>query len=124
MKIFGSFKDIEKSTTLKIIIPTFEVSVTPSSKTIQRGESTTYTLLLTPSSDFKGEVKFTMSGLPSEEASWDLILKDKKFAVREQTEFTIEITTTNRVQTGTYSLTLTAEGGGIKSQVNISLIIR
>ncbi|HEX3436845.1 MAG TPA: galactose oxidase-like domain-containing protein, partial [Pseudacidobacterium sp.] len=45
--------------------PDFSVAATPSSQAVSRGKSTSYTVSVTPSNGFTGNVSFSVTGLPS-----------------------------------------------------------
>ncbi len=100
------------------------MSVTPSSITILREETADYRVRISPSFDFQKEITFTLEGLPGEEVEWEMILSGNKIFIGEETEFILKISTTSKVELGTYPLTLTAEGGGIKTESRITLTIK
>jgi len=108
----------------QIVVPYYEVSISPTSVTINKEQTASYNIKITPSQDFSKEISFSISGLPSEEINWEINLKNKKFAVASEANLILEISTTKKTETGTYNLTLNIEGGGIKNQIALSLTIK
>ncbi len=49
--------------------PDFSITTSPSTRTVVRGNSTTYTITITPSAGFTGSVALSVSGLPSGSSS-------------------------------------------------------
>lgn len=51
--------------TLVVLAPDFSLSASPTSQTVQIGQSTNYAVTLTPVNDYAGTVNFSVSGLPA-----------------------------------------------------------
>jgi len=123
LEVYGESGKAEHSTTVTVTVPNFDFSVNPKTRTIRRGETATYTVELKPAFNFNEEVTFSLSGLPDAEASWKLTLLNNKIKVSGPMTLSLEVSTTKNVETGTYALTLKAEGGGIKLQEALTLVI-
>src|SRR5205814_1144539 len=52
------------STTVTLVVNSFSVSASPSSQTVTRGNSTNYTVTVTPINGFSGTVTLRVRGLP------------------------------------------------------------
>ena len=100
------------------------MSVSPSSRTIKKGETAEFKIKISPSFDFQREVTFKLEGLPGEYAEWEIVLSNNKIVIGSGTELILKISTDEKVETGTYPLILTAEGGGIKTEARITLTIK
>lgn len=124
LKITGKSGTAEHYQKVEIIVPNFEMSVSPSSTTIKKGETAVYKVKISPSFDFQKEIAFALEGLPGEYAGWKITLSAGKVAIGTETEFLLEISTDAKVEAGTYPLILSAEGGGIKTDSRITLTIK
>ncbi len=94
----------------------FSLSATPSSRTVRRGASTTYTVTVTPSGGFNSTVSFSVSGLPSgARASFS------PATVTGSGSTTMTVTTSST--RGTFPLTITGTGGGLKHTASVSLTV-
>src|SRR5207249_1565294 len=70
LTITGLSGALTHTTTVSLVIsvapiPDFTLSASPSSQTVSPGGSTSYTLTVSPSNGFSGQVTFSVSGLPS-----------------------------------------------------------
>ena len=88
----------------------FAISATPTSRTISRGQSTTYTVNLTSLNAFAGNVNLTVSGLPNR-SSASFSPNPVALTSGGTATSTLTITTQNNVQRGTFTLTITGSGG-------------
>src|SRR5262249_18663387 len=81
--------------------PDFALSSTPLTRTISPGDSTTYTISVTPSGGFNGAVNLAVSGLPDlATATFD------PNPMLESEASTLTITTEGTVVPATYTLTI------------------
>jgi serine protease AprX len=104
--------------TLVVINGDFAISVTPMSRTIDRGATTTYTVTITPQG-FTGAVSLTLTGLPSRAAG-----TFNPASVTGSGTSVLTVTTERNVQKATRTLTITGSGGGHTHSVNVTLIIQ
>jgi hypothetical protein len=100
--------------TLVVTSPGFSLTVTPSSQTVSRGSSASFTVGIVPTGN---NVTLSISGLPSR--------TNASFSPNPAgSSSTLRISTQSRTPTGTYRLTITGSGGGKTSQVVITLTVR
>lgn len=123
LEIYGESGEAKHSTILTVIVPNLDFSIEPKTKTISKGESALYTIMLTSSFNFTADITFSLTGLP-EGASWEIVLPQNKLNLGNSINLILKIDTTSKVQSGTYNLTITAIGGGLKLQETITLIIK
>lgn len=93
--------------------PDFTISITPASRTITRGESTTYTVTVASVDGFLGYVALSVSGLPSG-AGYSLPSR-VSVPANGSAVATLTVTTTTSTPAGASTLTLTGTGNGTKS---------
>ncbi|RLF97485.1 hypothetical protein DRN58_08720, partial [Thermococci archaeon] len=98
--------------------PDFTISATPSSRTVVRGGSTTYTVSLTSQNGFNSSVSLGISGLPS-----GCTHNFNPGSVTPTGSSTLTVTTSTSTPTGTYTLTITGTGGGKTHSTQIELIV-
>jgi hypothetical protein len=113
--------------------PDFKIAVTPTSKTVVKGAATNYDLKITPVRKFKKALSLTVTGLPrGATASWQLpdgrslprrsrggpsvLPKGKKKAK-------LFVGTADSTPTGTYTVKVTAAGGGKKHSKRVKLTV-
>ncbi|HKS75404.1 MAG TPA: galactose oxidase-like domain-containing protein [Terriglobales bacterium] len=94
----------------------FSVSATPSSQTVAPSKSTTYTVTVTPSNGFNGNVTFSVSGLPSGASA-----VFNPTSVTGSGSSTMTVTTSSSTPTGTYPLTITATSGALMHTAQVTL---
>ncbi len=101
----------------------FGISVTPSTRTVLPGGSTTYSVSLTSISSFSGNVTLSVGTLPGQTSG----------SFNPQTVFipsggtgtaTLTVATTIGSPQGTFTLSITATGGGFTHSQNVTLIIQ
>jgi hypothetical protein len=94
----------------------FTLRAMPSSQSVPRGGSASYTVAVTPASGFSGPVSLSASGRPP----------------RSQVSFspnptpsssTLTVTTSNRTKTGTFTLKITGTSGSITSSTTVQLTV-
>ncbi|MEP6637332.1 MAG: PQQ-dependent sugar dehydrogenase, partial [Acidobacteriota bacterium] len=100
----------------------FSVNGSPSSQTVNPGNSTQYTITVTPSGGFTGNVGLVVTGLPTgatpsfNPASINITASNPGTSV-------LTISTTAATTPGTYPLTITATAGNLQHSTSVSLII-
>src|SRR5207249_1033977 len=97
----------------------FTLSATPSSRSVARGGSTTYSVSIARLFGFASSVSLSVSGLPRQpSASFS-----PASIANPGTASTLTINTNRPTSRGTYTLTITATGGGITRSVNVALVV-
>ncbi|HEX3436006.1 MAG TPA: galactose oxidase-like domain-containing protein, partial [Pseudacidobacterium sp.] len=84
----------------------FSVAAIPSSQTVSPGKSTNYTVSVTPSNGFTGNVSFSVTGLPSGATA-----SFTPTSVSGSGSSTLAVNTSSSTPTGTYTLTITGTDG-------------
>jgi hypothetical protein len=98
--------------------PDFSVAATPSSQTVSRGKGTSYTVSVTPSSGFTGNVSFSVTGLPSGATA-----SFTPSSVSGSGSSTLAVNTSSSTPTGTYTLTITATSGTLSHTTQVKLAV-
>ncbi|HZR16643.1 MAG TPA: S53 family peptidase [Verrucomicrobiae bacterium] len=106
------------SATLVVAPPDFSLSVTPGSRSVRRGNSTTYTVTVAGSAGFNGTVSLSVSGLPRNVRG-----TFNPSNVTGSGASTLTISTQNNTPRGTSTLTITGTSGSLSHSVNVSLTV-
>ena len=109
---FGAASSNEVSATPQIV-PDFWLSATPSSRTVRRGLSTSYTVTVAPTNGFAGTVTFSVSGLPSGASA----------AFNPSGSGSTTMTVTTSQTRGTFPLTITGTSGTLQRTTGVTLIV-
>jgi hypothetical protein len=100
--------------TVQAAAPDFNLSASPTTRTINRGTSTTYAVTVNRLNGFSPTVSLSVTGLPSRTSA--------SFSPNPATgSSTLTVTTNRRTSVGTYTLTVTATGGGLSRTVKVTL---
>ena len=96
----------------------FSLSASPGSRSIKRGQSTSYSITITRVNGFSGPVTFSLSVLPSGVTG--------TFSVNNTTgtSSTLSITNTGSATSATYTLTITGTSGLLTHTVTVTLTLR
>jgi uncharacterized membrane protein len=98
--------------------PDFSVSATPSSQTVVQGNSTSYTINVTPSNGFTGTVGLSVSGLPQgATASFN------PTSITTSGSSTLTVSTSSTTPVGSYPLTITATSGSLIHTATTTLLV-
>jgi uncharacterized repeat protein (TIGR01451 family) len=100
----------------------FAVSASPPSQTVNPGNSTTYTVTVTPAGGFTGSVALSVSGL-SVDATGGFIPSSLTITDSSAKSSVLTITTTSLTPPGTYTLNISATGGNLQHNTSVSLIV-
>ena len=102
--------------TLVVLVPDFSLSTAPASQVILVGQSTNYSVSLTPVNGYAGTVSFTIAGLP---AGAGATFTPASLTTSGTT--TLAITTNAATPPGTYPLTITGSDGTLTHTTSVSL---
>jgi Divergent InlB B-repeat domain/PQQ-like domain len=98
--------------------PDFTLDVSPSSQTVQAGNSTSYTATIAAVNGFAGAVTFSASGLPSgANATFN------PTSVTGSGSSTMTVTTASTTPTGTFTLTITGTSGTLRHTTTVALTV-
>jgi hypothetical protein len=122
--ITATYNGSSKSATLTVTPPSstgdFSVSLSPSSRTIRRGQNAQYTVTVASSGGFTGTVSFSASGLPSRSS-----VSFSPTSVSGSGTATMTVQTSNKTPTGTYSsVTVQGNSGSLAHTSNgVTLVV-
>jgi hypothetical protein len=102
--------------TASVSVTDFSLSVSPTSRSIKRGQITSYNITITRLNGFNGTVAFTVSGLPSNATA--------SFTASSSTSVTLKVSTSRSSPSGPYTLTITGTSGSLKHSIPVSLTLR
>jgi hypothetical protein len=96
----------------------YTLSVTPSSQSVTRGGSVTYTVVVTASGDFTGPVDLRVSGLPGTTSTLD------PPEVVDSGNSTLTVTTSGLTPCGNFPLTITGVSGttGMLNRITVATL--
>ena len=122
LTIAGSSGSLNHSTTVTLKVngpvPDFTISASPSSQSVTRGSSVSYTVTLGAVNGFNGAVNFSVSGLPSRVST--------NFSPNPLTgsgTTTLTITANHKGSTGSSTLTIKGTSGSLSHSTTVSLTI-
>src|SRR5207247_7570223 len=100
-----------------VVQPDFSLAASPASQTVSAGGSTSYTVTISPTGGFTGQVSLSVSGLPSGASG--------TFTPNPATaSSTFAVTTSASTPGGTYSLTIAGVSGGSPTHsTTVSLVV-
>jgi hypothetical protein len=99
--------------------PDVAVDVTPASAVITAGESTTYTVQVTPLNGFDGNVTLALTGLDGSQTSWSFTPSVLTGGGTSQ----LGIVTSSSTPAGNYALTVTASNGSVARSAAMALAV-
>jgi hypothetical protein len=118
--IRGTSGSITRTASVTLIVNgDFTIAASPTSRTVSRGGSTTYTVTITSGAGFSGPVTLAVAGLPM-----------RTTGIFNPTSLTgsgtsvLTVSTARNAQKGTRTLAITASGGGRTHSVNVTLQIQ
>jgi PKD repeat protein len=101
--------------------PDFIISVSPAKRQIQRGGSTSYTISVTPTNGFTGQVTLSVSGQPSGTTT---SFSPNPLNVSAPASSTLSIETSSTTPRGNNTLTITARSGTLTHTATAQLLIK
>jgi uncharacterized membrane protein len=118
-------KKLSHQTTVSLVVqrPDFAVSASPSSQTINQGDSTTYAVGIQRISGYSGSVAMSVSGLPSGASS----SFSPTTVPPTGSSSTLQVTTTSTTNTGTFTLTITGTDSAnnkLSHTTTVSLVVQ
>jgi hypothetical protein len=121
LTITGTSGTLTHSTSVTLVVqapaPDFTLSAAPTSQTVPRGASTSYTVSVKPVNGFTGSVSLSVSGLPNRTSA--------SFSPNPTTSSsTLSVQTNRRTSTGSYVLTITGTSGGLTRTTTVTLAVR
>ena len=96
--------------------PDFSMSVTPASQTVVVGNATSYTVTITPTGGFSGQVALNVDGLPAGATG---TFNPNPAAGSSS----LDVTTATTTPTGTYPLTVRGANGTLSRSAPATLVV-
>ena len=121
--ITGSSGVTTHSTNATLVVtpaPDFTLGVTPQSRTVDAGATTTYTVSVGSLNGFNGNVALTLSGLPSNVASGQVT----PGTVTGSGAATVSVNVLSSAPPGSYPFTVTGTSGGVSHSTTATLVVR
>ena len=121
LTVSGTSGSIAHSASVSLVIlaaPDFSIAITPSSRTVKRGSSTTYSVSISAQNGFTGSVSLSTAGLPSGATA----TFSKNPVVASGTS-TLTVKTSGKTTRGTFVFTVTGRSGTITHSVNGTLTV-
>jgi len=122
LTIIGTNGSLLHSVPVTLVVnptPDFGLSVTPSSQTVKRGASATYTVGVSSQGGFGGTVNLSVTGLPS-----GVTATFQPGSVPAPGTSTMIVKTTGRAARGTYTLTVTGMSGSTVHLATTTLVVK
>ena len=98
--------------------PTFTLSATPSSQSVQPGSSTTYTVSIAAQSGYTGTANLSVSGLPSGATG-----TFNPSSITGSGSSQLSVTTAGSTPAGSYPVTITADTSGLMKSTTVTLVV-
>src|SRR5204863_2427720 len=94
----------------------FAIAASPSSQTVTAGGATSYSVAISPTGGFSGQVTLSVSGLPSG--------ANGRFSPNPaSSSATLSVTTSTSTLAGTYTLTISGVSGSLTHTVTVTLVV-
>lgn len=100
----------------------FSISISPASRTVSAGGSTTYTVTATPQGGFTGTISLVASGLSGDSTT---SFNPTSIAITDASakSSTLTVNTTGATPPGTYNVSVTATSGNLQHSTSAQLIV-
>lgn len=124
LTLTGTSGSLLHSTPVTLVVnaaptPDFGISVTPSSQTVTRGSSTSYTVTMGALNGFTGTVSLSASGLPNHASA-----SFNPASVTSSGNSTLKVQTGSMTHTGTFALTITGTSGSLTHSTTVKLVVQ
>jgi hypothetical protein len=124
LTITGTSGSLTHSTTVTLVVNSagsanFSISASPSSRTVTRGNSTTYTVTVTAINGFNGTVALRVRGLPSNSTA-----TFNPSSVTGQGTSTMTVSTNTSTSTGTFTLRPRGTSGSVTHSTTVQLVVQ
>jgi hypothetical protein len=119
LTITGASGTLTHTTTATLVVngpPDFTLGASPSSQMVTQGGATNYSVVISPTGGFTGQVTLGVSGLP--------IGANGSFIPNPTTtSATLSVTTSTSTLAGTYTLTITGVSGALTHTTTVALVV-
>ncbi len=121
--VTGSGGGIQQNTTVTLTVtaaPSFTISASPASLSIQQGNQGNSTITTTISGGFNADIALSASGMPS---GVTVSFNPQTIPAPGAGSSTMTITVASNTVPGTYPITVTGSGGGIQQNTTVTLTV-
>lgn len=115
----GGTSNVVTQTVNNTVAASYSLSASPSSKTVSRGKSASFTISVTPTGGFTGNVQLSVSGVPSQSTSGFSVNP-----VAAGSTSTLTISTSRKTPKGRYTLTITGTSGSLTASTTVTLTVQ
>ena len=109
---------------IKPASPAFTLGASPTRTSVRRGSTARYTLTVTPTGGFAGDVALSVSGAPAKTTSTLSPAQVTFDSSGQSRTSTLTVGTTSSTPTGTFTLNVTAAGGGVTRTKAVTLQVK
>lgn len=126
LTITGTSGSLTHTTQVTLVVsastnPDFSLSASPASQSVTQNGSVSYSVTITPSNGFTGQVTLSVSGLASAKYSWS---PSQTPTISTSWTGTLTVSTTTSTKTGTATLTITATSSGLSHSTTVTLLVK
>jgi hypothetical protein len=104
--------------------PAFTLGASPTSTSVRRGATARYTITVTPTGGFTGEVALSVAGTPTKTTSALSPNRVTLSSSGQSASSALTVGTTRSTPTGTFTLNVTATGGGVSRTTPVTLQVK
>jgi hypothetical protein len=119
LTITGTSGALTHSAQVTLVVADFAIAMSPTSQTVRRRSSTSYTVSITPLGAFFATVSFSVTGLPARTTS-----SFNPTSIIGSGSSKLTVSPKQNAPTGTYTLTVTGSGGGAKHSASATLVVQ
>ena len=104
--------------------PSFTLGASPTSTSVRRGATARYTITVSPTGGFTGEVALSVTGTPAKTTA---ALSPNRVTLDSSgtsASSALTVATTSSTPTGTFKLNVTAAGGGVSRTTPVTLQVK
>ena len=104
--------------------PAFTLGASPTTISVRRGATARYTITVSPTGGFTGEVALSVAGTPSKATSTLSPNRVTLDSSGRSASSALTVATTSSTPTGTFKLNVTATGGGVSRTTPVTLQVK
>jgi uncharacterized membrane protein len=119
LTITGTSGSITQSTAVTLVVNSFSISVSPSSQTVTRGNTTAYTVNVTAINGFNGTVSLRARSLPANSSA-----SFSPSSIRGSGTSTMTVTTTTSTPTGTFNVAVRGSSSNLTLTSTVRLVVQ
>jgi len=121
LTVKGTSGPVSRTAIVTLVVNTigdFSISATPTTKTVRIGASTTYAVAITPNQGFASNVSLSVGTMQK------FVTATFSPASLASGTATLTLATKKQTKAGTYTVVITATGGGLTHSMNVTLVVQ